>query len=56
MDKGLGRERTGALSFAGAVLITKGDLAILHFENALVAQRHAEDVGGQVYLSSPFSY
>ena len=34
-----------------AVLITKSDLAVFEFEDAVVAQGHAEDIGGEIFES-----
>ena len=48
MDEGFSREGASPLLFGLAVLIGEGDLVMLHFENTLVAQGDAEDIGGQI--------
>jgi hypothetical protein len=48
-DELRGREGGEFLSFGWAILITKGDLAVFEFEDAVVAQGHAEDIGGEIF-------
>ena len=48
-DELRGREGGEFLSFGLAILITKGDLAVFEFEDAVVAQSHAKDIGSEIF-------
>jgi len=48
-DELRGREGGEFLSFGLAILITKSDLAVLEFEDPVVAEGHAEDIGGEIF-------
>jgi hypothetical protein len=51
-DEVWGREGGKFLPFGLAVLITKSDLAVFEFEDPVVAEGHAEDIGGEIFESS----
>jgi hypothetical protein len=48
----LGLQGSELVSFGLTVLITKGDLAVFEFEDAVVAEGDTEDVGGEIFESS----
>src|SRR5436309_2238718 len=48
-NEGQCRQRTGAHLLAGAITVAKRHAIVLYANNAVVAQRDAEDVRGQVF-------
>ena len=51
MNSGAG-QGSELVRFGLAVLITKSDLAVFEFEDAVVAEGDAEDIGGEIFESS----
>jgi hypothetical protein len=45
----LGGQGGHSLLVGFPVLIAKGDLTVLEFEEAVVAEGHAEDIGGEIF-------
>ena len=50
-DELLGRQGGSLLLLGFPILIAKSDLAVFEFEDAVVAQGHAEDIGGEIFES-----
>jgi hypothetical protein len=48
----LGLQGSELVSFGLTVLITKGDLAVFEFEDAVVAEGDSEDIGGKIFEGS----